>query len=64
MTQYNRQQTFHLLPLPFDVNDYINSTIIQNKKKEIVKKFQNASYSRKNNMIYVSVNVYRRIPNV
>jgi hypothetical protein len=56
MKSYNRQQTVHLLPINFDTADLINSflydevkTVMQNKKKEIVKKFENASYSRKNN---------------
>jgi len=57
MTQYNSQQTVHLLPLPFDAADYINSFLfvtieskIKEIKKEIVKKFENAIYSRKNNL--------------
>jgi hypothetical protein len=47
----------HLLPLPFDAADYINSFLfvrieskIKEIKKEIVKKFENALYSRKNNL--------------
>lgn len=55
MSTYNKQQTVHLLPLNFDTADVINSflfqeitTLIKNKKREIVKKFKNASYSRKN----------------
>jgi hypothetical protein len=57
MSQYNTQQTVHLLPLPFDSADYINSflfirieTKIKDKKREIVKKFENACYSRKNHL--------------
>jgi len=59
MSRYNTQQTVHLLPLPFDVADYINSFLFvttENKikgiKKEIVKKFENALYSRKNNLTF------------
>lgn len=55
MSHYNKQQTVHLLPLPFDIGNLINSflfqeikTVIENKKKEIVKKFESASISRKN----------------
>ena len=57
MTQYNTQQTVHLLPLPFDAADYINSFLfvrieskIKEIKKEIVKKFEYACCSRKNNL--------------
>jgi hypothetical protein len=59
MTTYNKQQTIHLLPLCVDVTHLINSflfqetkTIIENKKKEIVKKFKNATISRKNDSIH------------
>jgi hypothetical protein len=55
MTSYNTQQTIHLLPLCIDVTHLINSflfqeikTFVENKKKEIVKKFENAVTSRKN----------------
>jgi hypothetical protein len=55
MNSYNKQQTIHLLPLCLDVTHLINSflfqetkTFIENKKKEIVKKFKNAILSRKN----------------
>ena len=54
MSTYNKQQTVHLLPVNFDTADVINSflfqeitTVIKNKKREIVKKFKNAYYSRK-----------------
>jgi hypothetical protein len=57
MSKYNVQQTVHLLPLQFDVADYINSFLfvtieskIKGIKKEIVKKFENAIQSRKNNL--------------
>ena len=59
MTQYNTQQTVHLLPLPFDAADYINSFLfvrieskIKEIKKEIVKKIEYALYSRKNNLAF------------
>jgi len=55
MNSYNKQQTIHLLPLCLDVTHLVNSflfqetkTFIENKKKEIVKKFKNAVLSRKN----------------
>ena len=52
---YNKQQTIHLLPVPFEIADVIISflfkeikTFIEEKKREIVEKFKHACYSRKN----------------
>ena len=57
----NVQQTVHLLSLPFDTADYINSFLfvrieskIKGIKKEIVTKFENAILSRKNNLAFES----------
>lgn len=55
---YNKQQTVHLLPAPFEVSEIINSFLfedkktnetkkfIKTKKREIVEKFENAYCSR------------------
>jgi hypothetical protein len=55
---HNAQQTVHLLPLPFEISDIVNSflfysieTVVKQNKKEIVKKIKHAYHSRKNNDI-------------
>ena len=55
MSTYNKQQPVNFLPINFNSGDVINhllfqeiTTVIKNKKREIVKKFKNACYSRKN----------------
>lgn len=55
---HNTQQTVHLLPLPFEVSDIVNSflfysieTVVKKKKKEIMQKINNAYQSRKNNVV-------------
>jgi hypothetical protein len=54
--KYNRQQTVHLLPIPYDIAEEINSFCFYDKitaktrrlKKTICKKFKNACGSRAN----------------
>ena len=57
--KYNRQQTTHLLPVPFEISEHINSFCfydvktaetmkrIKEKKKEIMYRFEFARVSRK-----------------
>ena len=56
---YNRQKTVHLLPIPFDTAEIINSflfntieTITKKRKREVDYRFKNAIISRKNSYLF------------